>query len=399
MNYLSTKQVSEIWGISPRRIVLLASQGRIEGAEQIDGRWFIPEEAKKPQDPRIIKKAERQKKEDSYVFPFLLGCIYSEEQISRFSEEEKKLLDLCLLYETGDFAGTREMAEKLLNASNPYVRLGALYHLPTICMYLGDYDATERYSVLFRTACHSCTEHKAEISVLLRSFESEMESVTEYAVEIDPVTLRLLPDDLLPTAAAWMLFSDISVMIKNGSANDPVRQEITCRLIENQGYFFEAMYMHLCISALYGVVNALDEERLHIRQAIDIGLEHGIMFTLAYSLSFNPTAAAEVLKDYPPEVVSRLKSLAQIFVAGRTGYSEYRGRTSVLTRLKDEDYALITLCLKNRSIEEMAKEFGLTRSGINKRLAALYRKLGVRSKNEMTRTYMHSLLDWGSDKS
>ena len=62
MKYLSTFEVAEKWGISPRRVGILCNNDRIPGAQRI-----IPADAEKPTDARIksgkyIKqKADRQK--------------------------------------------------------------------------------------------------------------------------------------------------------------------------------------------------------------------------------------------------------------------------------------------------------------------------------------------------
>ena len=53
MAYLSIKQTSEKWGISGRRIQVLCTQGRIEGATKIGSYWAIPEEAQRAKDERI----------------------------------------------------------------------------------------------------------------------------------------------------------------------------------------------------------------------------------------------------------------------------------------------------------------------------------------------------------
>lgn len=53
MKYLSIKQTSEKWGISGRRIQVLCTQGRIDGATKIGSYWAIPEDAKRPKDERI----------------------------------------------------------------------------------------------------------------------------------------------------------------------------------------------------------------------------------------------------------------------------------------------------------------------------------------------------------
>ena len=50
---MTTKQASIKWGISDRRIRLLCSEGKIEGAELIGKTWFIPDNATKPIDGRI----------------------------------------------------------------------------------------------------------------------------------------------------------------------------------------------------------------------------------------------------------------------------------------------------------------------------------------------------------
>lgn len=52
MKYISTKEASEKWGISDRRIRVLCNGGRIEGAVKIGRNWSIPVDAIKPVDAR-----------------------------------------------------------------------------------------------------------------------------------------------------------------------------------------------------------------------------------------------------------------------------------------------------------------------------------------------------------
>ena len=56
MEYLSIRQTSDRWGISPRRIQVLCSQDRIPGAVRIGYSWAIPCDAEKPFDRRFEKK-------------------------------------------------------------------------------------------------------------------------------------------------------------------------------------------------------------------------------------------------------------------------------------------------------------------------------------------------------
>ena len=66
VEYLSIKQTSDRWDLSPRRIQVLCAQGRIDGAVRIGYAWAIPSNAEKPSDARIksgkyIKTIEERK--------------------------------------------------------------------------------------------------------------------------------------------------------------------------------------------------------------------------------------------------------------------------------------------------------------------------------------------------
>ncbi len=61
MDYLTTSEMAEKWDISRRRVTLLCSQGRIEGAILKGNTWLIPENAEKPDDPRRVRKNGQQR--------------------------------------------------------------------------------------------------------------------------------------------------------------------------------------------------------------------------------------------------------------------------------------------------------------------------------------------------
>ena len=53
MEYLTTVEMSERWNITPRRIGVLCSEGRIEGAIKKGKTWLIPGNSQKPADARF----------------------------------------------------------------------------------------------------------------------------------------------------------------------------------------------------------------------------------------------------------------------------------------------------------------------------------------------------------
>ena len=56
MEFLTTSEMATKWNVSRRRIATLCSEGRIEGAILKGKIWLVPEDAKKPDDPRRVRK-------------------------------------------------------------------------------------------------------------------------------------------------------------------------------------------------------------------------------------------------------------------------------------------------------------------------------------------------------
>ncbi len=59
MDYITLKQASEKWSITPRQINYLCAAGRIPGAMKMATIWLIPKDAEKPADARYkVNKKE-----------------------------------------------------------------------------------------------------------------------------------------------------------------------------------------------------------------------------------------------------------------------------------------------------------------------------------------------------
>lgn len=55
MNYITAQEAADKWSITRRRVQILCSEGRIEGALKKANLWLIPIEADKPLDKRKIR--------------------------------------------------------------------------------------------------------------------------------------------------------------------------------------------------------------------------------------------------------------------------------------------------------------------------------------------------------
>lgn len=60
MEYLTTVEMSKKWNISSRRIGVLCTEGRIEGAVKKGKMWLIPADAVKPVDGRFKQNKAKE---------------------------------------------------------------------------------------------------------------------------------------------------------------------------------------------------------------------------------------------------------------------------------------------------------------------------------------------------
>lgn len=139
MSYLSIRQTSERWGISPRRIQVLCAENRIPGALRIGYSWAIPEDAEKPKDERIksgkyIRSLGKEEKmirvrwslEEAVV---LVDQYFQKRNYLDISTEEIDQLTQMYINRANELGIVID--EKFRNASGLKMQLGCIHYVVT----------------------------------------------------------------------------------------------------------------------------------------------------------------------------------------------------------------------------------------------------------------------------
>jgi Fic family protein len=82
MNYFTTKQTAKKWGISERRVRILCTQDKINGAKRMGWIWMVPANAGKPMEGRTLRH-QKEKPTKRKVLKMTFDHI----------DEKKKVLD------------------------------------------------------------------------------------------------------------------------------------------------------------------------------------------------------------------------------------------------------------------------------------------------------------------
>lgn len=62
MEWMTVKEAAVLWGITPRWVTILCSDGKVAGAQRLGNMWVIPTGAEKPIDGRTKTAKESNKK-------------------------------------------------------------------------------------------------------------------------------------------------------------------------------------------------------------------------------------------------------------------------------------------------------------------------------------------------
>ena len=99
MDYISAKEASVLWNITDQMIRRHCRNGRIPGAVQRDGTWFVPADAQKPTKlkpditpiPKLIKQLQRQRTKKIYhgLYDYADSFRYRRE-----SSEEERIMEV-----------------------------------------------------------------------------------------------------------------------------------------------------------------------------------------------------------------------------------------------------------------------------------------------------------------
>ena len=100
LSYMSAKEAAEKWNISQRRVSVLASENRINGAMMVGNMWIIPSNAEKPIDKRLSVDVVSNTKTS---FEITIEEMVTKTFLVEAQDDNEAMLVAIEKYKNGDF--------------------------------------------------------------------------------------------------------------------------------------------------------------------------------------------------------------------------------------------------------------------------------------------------------
>jgi len=395
MNYITTVQAAEKWGISISRIAKMCKAEQIPGAVQIGTRWMIPDTLEKPADGRT-RVGKSSKESESFRFPLFLN--FSEESyMPPLSEDEALLREAEKHFYACRFDRAKELLLQLCDEEiNQYVRLAALL----LRCYLAVFSPEEEnYDALFydiHEALEQDFPYREEMYLLRYAF------FLDYGF-YQPIfeNFRVNPTYSYHPSVRYILSLISLIPIEGGDLTILSRirydtQELLCQWMERDGYLFEAQQMHFLLLIVYQLKADKEKMRFHIRRGLQIAYEKELYFYPAYYWGFYRDAIQEVLQEFPEEFGEIICTLGDVIHASFADFTLHRQSPSFLGLLSDEEFAYAFLASQGLSNREIARKMHVSVRIVTKINGIIYEKLGVKNKRGLVEIINRT--HWGEKK-
>jgi len=383
MQYITSAQAAEKWGISTNRVTMLAKNGQILGAKKVGHQWMIPENADKPADGRTKAAKENLPSDAPFRFPLYLN--FQEESYSPpLSDEERLLRNAAQAFYACRFDEAEELLAPLCSKDvNIYVRQAALF----LRCYLAVYTPVEEYfdALLYdwNAALSEDFPYKKEMLLLRSAF------VLDYGY-YKPIFEGFCVDPNYPyhSSVQYILFLIALVPIESGKLSllSEIRydtQELLCQLMERDGHFFEAQQLHFLLLIVYQL--KCDKERMsfHIRRGIQFAAEMELYFYPAYYFGYYPEVMQEVICEFPSELGEKIRALSEVIHESYNRFTVTRKEPSFLGILSDREFEYAFLTSQGYTNREIAHKLSISVSSVSKIYEKIRDKLNVKSKREL----------------
>ncbi len=400
MNYVSTREAAEAWGVSPRLVQRMLVNGRIPGAKKCGDIWLIPRGAEKPADPRKARKLGvpasplahphlLPRKCATLAFSTLYDRPGRADTIAASladDENAQALFTAELSYLRGDAVRAASIAAALLAKTACFdTRLGCLVTLANAAMYTGDYSAwSAARDGILETECFGDSEVAARDGCLA-SVDSALYDRRCFPEWLKDGCFDALPLDGFP--AARHLYAKYYAVSRTSFASLPALEPL-CSQTRAEGAVGAELYLRLIVAA--GCHDCGDQDRaaFHVSRAFDLALPDGLYAPLAEARRNIGVLFDDMLRARDAAAYRAVCALWETLMPAWTTLYQKRMGRALPVELTLREVEAAKYAAEGLTNEEIAAMMHISVNTVRSHIRAAMQKSGLQSRDAFA-AYLH----------
>lgn len=394
MEYITVQEAAKKWKISPRLVQKYCAQGRIEGAGKFGASWRIPEDARKPRDPRKRKDfhASPRPKMHKELFADLMPLMntafepgYCMDYIDEMEDGPKKEIALAEYYY---FSGRAEeavrKAELYLNSTEMALKLSACL----ICAYanlsLGQihrakFSLNEMKNTLLSGDDQAPQELKAAEAFVSFSAAVLLHlPLPEFVPDVMDY-LAILPPGL-QMFALYVQAHYLYLKEEYGKSLGVVEAAIALQI---KVYPIPSIYLHLVAVMDHMSLKQSEQAQQHLLQAWELARPDDLIEAFGEHHGLVGGTLEAVLKKEWPEDFKRVIDITYRFSEGwRKIHNPFTGH-EVADNLTTTEFAVAMLAARGWTNQEIGEHMNISTNTVKRYISIILQKLHITRRKDL----------------
>ena len=402
MEYLKIEEVAKRWGLGVRRVQLLCSSGKVEGARRFGRAWMIPKDAAKPTDGRT--KAGRSIAGENMPLPRKTPFLYMTDLYNTpgsadavgeslaYNHEAQVLFEAEVAYSRGEIDKVYESANYLLGKhSGFYAVLSAGMLLALCAIWKGDIEMWRKAKIHISEAPAKNDYDRDTMQLAISAVDIMLYSVESFPKWFQIGCFEPLHEDSYPAAKVYyakFLYA-VGYSVATGSLKLPgaeglyvmssvpyTLEPLICWAKERKTVMSE-IYLRLTCAAVYHSHGNDKEAIRHIDRALSLALPDRFYGVLAeYCRTIGILIEAR-LKLVDENALSEVKRLSGIYSENWSKLSSKITGKQIVSSLSVQNRQVARLAAFKLSDAEIARRTNMSLSGVKQAIRIIKEKSGL----------------------
>lgn len=383
MEYITTKEASARWGITPTRITILASEGRIPGAYRLGKSWLIPASATKPPKFKPSRTGANKIEPDAFSFPlYHLRPDWNYINQTGLSMQQKRLLQAETAVLECRFSDAYALLESILKSPDDIVmEIGCLGIAGICCIALNKPEDFSKINLRLQMLLSDDFPHRDDLKIIFDFLKTYVETL-EYSANgytYNPT----IHEQCVPLVCVLLGFTGYAKeSVKPGSADIAIL-ELILRFLKNTGSIIAMQFMHCHLIAIYDMRQEIEKARNHAKVVVQIAFEYKFYLPLATYYPYYRQIFDSLLVDYPEEFQLNFQRIVLQHEENFATFLLSINEHTIFARLSNEDYPYTHGIYMGLTNTDIAKKLGVSINTVSRRVDKICQKLGVKNKKEL----------------